>query len=810
MAELNLSNLTEADIITKCVMPAILNAGWDNTTQIRQEVKLRDGKVIVRGKVAARRTVKSADIVLYHKPGIPLAVIEAKANKHEIGKGMQQGIEYARLLDVPFVFATNGDGFIFRDATAAEGECLEKQITLDDFPSPAELWQKFCLWKGYTQAQLPVITQDYYDDGSGKSPRYYQLQAINKTIEAVSNGQNRVLLVMATGTGKTYTAFQIIWRLWKSKNKKRILFLADRNILVDQTKNNDFQPFGTAMTKVSGRTIDPAYEIHLALYQAITGPEEDQKAFKQVAPDFFDLIVIDECHRGSASEDSAWREILDYFSSATQIGLTATPKETHEVSSTDYFGDPVYVYSLKEGIEDGFLAPYKVVRVDIDVDLQGWRPTKGQTDLNGEVIDDRIYNQKDFDRTMVIDERTELVARTITDYLKRTNPMDKTIVFCNDIDHAERMRHALVNLNPEQVKKNDKYVMKITGDDEIGKAQLDNFINPKKPYPVIATTSELMTTGVDAKTCKLVVLDQNIQSMTKFKQIIGRGTRIDERYGKLWFTILDFKKATELFADERFDGIPEKVMDTTPEDIADPESDFEEKLEEISEHDDEQVTGVDEPPAPPYQVTDTDDVGPLPEEDEKKIRKFHVNGVAVGVIAQRVQYYDADGKLVTESFKDYTRKTLLKEYASLDDFTRKWQDADRKEAIIHELEQQGIIWEVLAEEVGKDLDPFDMLCHVVYGQPPLTRKERAENVRKRNYFTKYSEAAQAVLDNLLDKYADAGVQEIESIQVLKLKPFDSMGTLPEIIKTGFGDRNGYNQALSELENEIYQLPPRSA
>lgn len=769
-----------------------------------------DGKVIVRGKVAARRTVKSADIVLYHKPGIPLAVIEAKANKHEIGKGMQQGIEYARLLDVPFVFATNGDGFIFRDATAAEGECLEKQITLDDFPSPAELWQKFCLWKGYTQAQLPVITQDYYDDGSGKSPRYYQLQAINKTIEAVSNGQNRVLLVMATGTGKTYTAFQIIWRLWKSKNKKRILFLADRNILVDQTKNNDFQPFGTAMTKVSGRTIDPAYEIHLALYQAITGPEEDQKAFKQVAPEFFDLIVIDECHRGSASEDSAWREILDYFSSATQIGLTATPKETHEVSSTDYFGDPVYVYSLKEGIEDGFLAPYKVVRVDIDVDLQGWRPTKGQTDLNGEVIDDRIYNQKDFDRTMVIDERTELVARTITDYLKRTNPMDKTIVFCNDIDHAERMRRALVNLNPEQVKKNDKYVMKITGDDEIGKAQLDNFINPKKPYPVIATTSELMTTGVDAKTCKLVVLDQNIQSMTKFKQIIGRGTRIDERYGKLWFTILDFKKATELFADERFDGIPEKVMDTTPEDIADPESDFEEKLEEISEHDEEQVTGVDEPPAPPYQVTDTDDVGPLPEEDEKKIRKFHVNGVAVGVIAQRVQYYDADGKLVTESFKDYTRKTLLKEYASLDDFTRKWQDADRKEAIIHELEQQGIIWEVLAEEVGKDLDPFDMLCHVVYGQPPLTRKERAENVRKRNYFTKYSEAAQAVLDNLLDKYADAGVQEIESIQVLKLKPFDSMGTLPEIIKTGFGDRNGYNQALSELENEIYQLPPRSA
>lgn len=809
MADLNLSTLTEADIITKRVMPAILDAGWNDTTQIRQEVKLRDGKVIVRGKVAARRTVKSADIVLYHKPGIPLAVIEAKANKHEIGKGMQQGIEYARLLDVPFVFATNGDGFIFRDATATEGELLEKHITLDEFPSPAELWHKLCVWKGYTEAQLPVITQDYYDDGSGKAPRYYQLQAINKTIEAVSARQNRVLLVMATGTGKTYTAFQIIWRLWKAKSKKRILFLADRNILVDQTKNNDFLPFGTAMTKVTGRTIDPAFEIHLALYQAITGPEEDQKAFKQVAPDFFDLIVIDECHRGSASEDSAWREILDYFSAATQIGLTATPKETHEVSSTDYFGDPVYIYSLKEGIEDGFLAPYKVVRVDIDVDLQGWRPTKGQTDKNGELIDDRIYNQKDFDRTMVIDERTELVAKTITDYLKRTNPMDKTIIFCNDIDHAERMRRALVNLNPEQVKKNDKYVMKITGDDDIGKAQLDNFINPKKEYPVIATTSELMTTGVDAKTCKLVVLDQNIQSMTKFKQIIGRGTRIDERYGKLWFTILDFKKATELFADERFDGIPEKVMDTTPEDIADPDSDFEEQFDEHEEETEDDITGADEDPAP-YNVTGAEDVGPLPEEDENKVRKFHVNGVAVGVIAQRVQYYDADGKLVTESFKDYTRKTLLKEYASLDDFTRKWQDAERKEAIIKELEQQGIIWEVLAEEVGKELDPFDMLCHVVYGQPPLTRKERAENVRKRNYFTKYSDAAQAVLNTLLDKYADAGVQEIESIQVLKLKPFDSMGTLPEIIKSGFGDRNGYNQAISELESEIYHLPPRSA
>ncbi|AMO82855.1 MULTISPECIES: EcoAI/FtnUII family type I restriction enzme subunit R [Enterobacterales] len=811
MAGVNKTNLTETDIITKFILPAIKDAGWDVMTQIRQEVKLRDGKVVVRGKLAARLTVKSADIVLYHKPGLPLAVIEAKANKHEIGKGMQQGLDYARLLDVPFVFASNGDGFIFHDKTNPVQ--LESEIKLEDFPSPEQLWDKYCAWKGFTTEQMPVISQDYYDDNSGKSPRYYQLQAINKTIEAVSAGQKRVLLVMATGTGKTYTAFQIIWRLWKAKNKKRILFLADRNILVDQTKTNDFQPFGSAMTKITGRTIDPAYEIQLALYQAITGPEEHQKAFKQVAADFFDLIVIDECHRGSASEDSAWREILEYFSSATQIGLTATPKETEEVSSTDYFGEPVYTYSLKEGIEDGFLAPYKVVRVDIDVDLQGWRPTKGQVDKHGELIEDRIYNQKDFDRTMVIDERTLLVAQTITDYLKRTNPMDKTIVFCNDIDHADRMRRALVNLNPEQVKKNEKYVMKITGDDEIGKGQLDNFINPKKPYPVIATTSELMSTGVDAQTCKLVVLDQNIQSMTKFKQIIGRGTRINEKHGKLWFTILDFKKATELFADERFDGVPEKVIRTTAEEITDPDSDFDERLEDDTPESElpEVFTGMEETPAT-YDPTSGDGTGAFEEDDENKIRKFHVNGVAVKVLAKRVQYYDADGKLVTESFQDYTRKTLLKDkdYASLDDFTRKWQSADRKQVIIAELQELGVLWDVLAEEVGKDLDPFDLLCHVVYGQPPLTRQERANNVRKRNYFTKYSAPAQNVLNTLLDKYADEGVQEIEDIQVLKLKPFDTLGRPLEIIKSSFGNKQAYEEAVNELENEIYQLPPRSA
>ena len=787
--------LTEADIISKFILPAVKKVGWDDMTQIRQEVKLRDGKVIVRGQLGMRKKVKSADIVLYHKPNMPLAVIEAKANKHEIGKGMQQALDYARLLDVPFAFASNGDGFIFHDKTNPNE--IEKEITLEELPSPEQLWQKLQVYRGYTEEQLPIITQDYYDDGSGKNPRYYQLQAINKTIEAISRGENRVLLVMATGTGKTYTAFQIIWRLWKSKKKKRILFLADRNILVDQTKTNDFQPFGSAMTKVTKRTVDPAFEIHLGLYQALTGPEEYQKAYKQVDPDFFDLIVIDECHRGSAADDSAWREILEYFKSATQIGLTATPKETEEVSNAEYFGDPLYTYSLKEGIEDGFLAPYKVVRVDLNVDLQGWRPQKGQIDKHGNLIEDRIYNQKDMDRKLVIDDRTWLVAKTISDFLKRTDPMAKTIVFCNDIDHAERMRRALVNLNPEQVAKNEKYVMKITGDDEIGKAQLDNFINPKKAYPVIATTSELMTTGVDAKTCKLVVLDQNIKSMTKFKQIIGRGTRIDDRYNKLWFTILDFKKATELFADERFDGTPSKIIDTDPIDIEN--GGF--------------TGGEDDPPGettgggggviydPPPTGFDPPNGGGVIEETPNK---YYVGGVNVNKIGERVQYYDTDGKLITESFKDYTCKTVKQEFSSLDSFIQRWNEADKKQAVIEELENEGVIWEALKDEVGKEMDAFDLICHVVYDQPPLTRQERANNVKKRNYFTKYSEAAQSVLKALLDKYADKGISEVESKNVLKAAPFNEMGRPMEIAKKYFGGTKEYEQAIMELEQELYR------
>jgi len=791
--------LTETDIITKYILPALRKSGWDVMTQIRQEVCLRDGKVVVRGNVAARKTVKAADIVLYTKFSQPIAVIEAKSNKHEIGKGMQQAMDYAALLNVPFIFASNGDGFIFRNNIAKAGERIESEISLDEFPSPLELWNRLIEWKGFSEEQEKIVTQDYYSDNSDKSPRYYQIQAISKTIEAIVKGQDRILLVMATGTGKTYTAFQIIWRLWKAKHKKRILFLADRNALIDQTFLDDFQPFGTAMTKVKNRKFDPSYEIHLALYQAITGPEEHQKAFKQISPDFFDLIVIDECHRGSAAEDSAWREILEYFKPATQIGLTATPKETEEVSNTDYFNEPIYTYSLKEGIEDGFLAPYKVVRVDIDVDLQGWRPIKGQVDNKGEIIEDRIYNQKDFDRTMVIDERTELVARTITAFLQRTNPMDKTIVFCNDINHADRMRRALVNLNPEQVKKNDKYVMKITGDDQLGKSQLDSFTNPKKPYPVIVTTSELLTTGVNAKTCKLIVLDQNIQSMTKFKQIIGRGTRIDEKFNKLWFTILDFKKATELFADPRFDGIPEKVMVKDPESIIDTDDDsFDDEFNNPSNSDDSEEVFIKEPEPDYSGILSGNDA-----DDEEKVRKFFVSGVQVTKVAERVQYYDTDGKLVTESFKDYTKKTVHKQFASLDEFTKSWSSAERKETIIRELEKEGVLWQALWDDVGKEFDPFDLICHVVFDQPPLTRKERMNNVKKRNYFTKYSEQAQNVLNILLEKYADVGLREMENIKIFKTSPLNELGNTKEIITGIFGSKKEYYKALADLEQALY-------
>ncbi len=773
--------LSEADIITKYILPALQKAGWDIQTQIMQEVSLRKGKVVVRGQVHCRAKPLSADIILYHKPGLPLAVIEAKANTHGVGEGMQQGLGYAELLDVPFIFTSNGDSFLFHDETADQSanQYIETEISLNDFPSPDELWQKFINYKNYTESQLPIITQDYHLGSSDKSPRYYQIRAINKTIEAIARGKNRALIVMATGTGKTYTAFQIIWRLWKARQCKRILFLADRNILIDQARNNDFQPFSEVMTKIKGSTIDPAYEVHLGLYQALTGPEEDQKAYKQVSPNFFDLIVIDECHRGSAADDSTWREILEYFSSATQIGLTATPKETKEVSNIDYFGEPIYTYSLKQGIEDGFLAPFKVIQVDIDIDKYGWKPEEGQVDKHGQLIENRTYNAKDYDRTLIIDDRTALVAQTISAHLKNTDPMAKTIVFCTTTDHAERMRRALVNHNFDQVKKDDKYVMRITGDDDPGKAQLDNFINPKKAYPVIATTSDLLTTGVDAKTCKFIVLDKNIKSMTTFKQIIGRGTRIDEAYNKFWFSILDFRNATELFADPDFDGEPIQIKVTTPEDIINNNGE-DKKPNDSSSQDDEPAE-----PSPSPRIP------------------YHLSGVKVRTLAERVQYYDTDGKLTTESFKDYTRKSVKQQYATLSVFVKRWKEADQKQAVIAELEANGVHWEELRNAVGKEIGAFDIICHIVYDQPPLTRRERANNVKKRNYFSKYGEIAQKVLDALLDKYADNGLTDIESIDILKVAPLSEMGRPKEIVDQAFGGRQQYEEAIRDLENALF-------
>ena len=782
-------SLSERDICSKFISPAIGNAGWDLQKQVREEVSFTKGRIIVRGKMHSRGESRRADYILYHQQNLPIAVIEAKDNKHSLGSGMQQALGYAEALDVPFVFSSNGDGFLFHDRSGT-GAQVETELGLDQFPSPDELWQRYCQWKGLDGSARKKIEAPYYDDGSGRMPRYYQMNAINRTVEAVARGQDRVLLVMATGTGKTYTAFQIIWRLWKSKQKKRILFLADRNILVDQTKNNDFKPFGQAMTKIAKRQIEKSYEIYLSLYQAVTGSEEEKNVYKQFSPDFFDLVVIDECHRGSAAEDSAWREILEYFSSATHVGLTATPKETKDVSSITYFGEPVYSYTLKQGIEDGFLAPYKVVRIDFDKDLQGWRPPKGMLDKNGELIEDRIYDLKDMDRHLVIEARTQMVAQKVTEFLKATDPYQKTIIFCDDINHAERMRQTLVNLNPERIAENRKYVMRITGDDQEGKAELDNFINPEARYPVIATTSKLMTTGVDAQTCKLVVLDQHIKSMTEFKQIIGRGTRINEDYGKFWFTIMDFKKATELFADPAFDGEP--VVIYSPEG-------------------DDSPVPPDSPLADEEGIVDGGDW--LPEGDEtdggeegKKRIKYVIDNVPIHVIAERVQYYGPDGKLITESLRDYTRSCVKKQFASLDDFLRRWTDAEQKKAIIDELAAQGVMWEALDEEVqakrGQPLDPFDLICHIAFDQPPLTRRERAEQVKKRNYFAKYSGAARQVLEALLDKYADTGIEHIEDIKILQLDPFSQIGAPVELVRA-FGGKPGYQQAIQELESELY-------
>jgi type I restriction enzyme R subunit len=787
---MNKKSLTEADIRTKFITPALVGANgdkWNVMTQIREEVYFTKGRVIVRGKTVKRGNAKKADYILSFKPNLPLAVIEAKDNNFSVGAGMQQALEYAEILDVPFAYSSNGDAFLEHDRTVTNGT-VTREIPLDQFPTPEALWARYCVAKGWTPSQQQVTTQDYYDDGLRRAPRYYQLIATNRTVEAIARGIDRILLVMATGTGKTYTAFQIIWRLWKSGAKKRILFLVDRNILADQTKTNDFKPFGTAMTKITNRTVDKSFEIFLCLYQAVTGTEEDRNIYKQFSPDFFDLIVIDECHRGSAAEDANWRQILEYFSAATQIGLTATPKETKDVSNIEYFGEPIYTYSLKQGISDGFLAPYKVVRIGLDKDLDGWRPEKGKTDKYGFEIEDREYNDLDFDRNLILEKRTQAVAAKITEFLRATDRFAKTIVFCENIDHAERMRQALVNANPDLASANSKYIMRITGDNDEGKAQLDNFIDPESTYPVIATTSQLMSTGVDAQTCHLIVLDKRIGSMTEFKQIIGRGTRINEDYNKLYFTIMDFKRATALFADPDFDGDPVQIYEPKEGETVVPPDDL------APEHEVKENAGL-------YDTFVADDA--QGDGGHGKPRRYYVDDVEVRVATERVQYLDADGKLITESLKDFTRKTLRKAYTSLNAFLNAWNAAERKQALIDELSTQGVFLDELAEQVGRDYDAFDLVCHVAFDQPPLTRSERAERVKKRHVFAKYGEQAREVLQALLQKYADSGLRSVESLDILKVDPLTSFGTPVEIVKL-FGGKDNYLVAIRQLEAELYQ------
>lgn len=791
---INKKTLSERDICTKFVTPALELAGWDIQKQIREEVSFTNGRIYVRGNLTTRGKRKRADYILYYKPNIPIAIIEVKDNNHSVRAGIQQGLDYAITLDVPSVFSTNGDAFYEHDRSNSN-DTIEKEIELDKFPSPDELWQRYKRYKGIETAEVERISiQDYFFDGTDRAPRYYQQIAINRTVEAIAKGQQRILLTMATGTGKTYTAFQIIHRLWKARVKKRILFLADRNALIDQTKRGDFRHFKNSMTVIKKKIIDKSYEIYLALYQGLTNYNEDKDAYREFSPDFFDLIVIDECHRGSASEDSAWREILNYFSSSTHIGLTATPKETHDISSVEYFGGPIYTYSLKQGIQDGFLAPYKVLRIGLNIDLEGWRPEAGKTDKSGQPIDDRIYNRKDFDKNLSIDERTQIVANKITELLRKTNRFDKTIVFCIDIDHAQRMRTALANANSDLMKKNPKYIMQITGDNEEGKRELDNFINPEEPYPVIAVTSKLMTTGVDAQTCKLIVLDSNISSMTEFKQIIGRGTRIKEEFGKTFFTILDFRSATDLFADADFDGDPVRVKDMKQEEEFDtPEDEIAANESIIDENGDEIIF---EPCSKKTNILDDD------ETVNKRKSKYYINGVYVSVLNERIQYLDGNGKLITGSLKDYTRQKVREQYRTLNDFLNKWNGAEKKQAIIDELIEQGIILENLKDAIDKEMDIFDMICHTAFDQPPLTRAERANNVKKRDAFTRYGEQARKVLNALLDKYADEGIENIEDIKILKVNPFDQFGTPTEIIKL-FGGKQKYVQALTQLEEALY-------
>ena len=766
----NKKELSEEDIKNRYITPALNAVGWA-AEDMRMEKYFTDGRVIFQGGKHARKQGKKADYLLYSAPNYPIAIVEAKDNHHPVGGGLQQAMDYAQILDVPFAYSSNGDGFVEHDFLTG----VETELSLEQFPTREQLLARVRASKKFTPEQETVINQPYYWGVDTHEPRYYQRIAINRTIEAVAKGQQRILLVMATGTGKTYTAFQIIERLHRSGCKKKILYLADRNVLIDQTMVQDFKPFKKIMTKIKGKELDSSFEIYMALYQQLVSYDDEiPDPFTEFKPEFFDLILVDECHRGSAKEDSEWRKILEYFSGATQIGMTATPKVKNGANNLEYFGEPIFTYSLKQGIEDGFLAPYRVTNSFLNVDLNGWTPESPQeVDLFGNVIPNQVYQRPDFGRELVIKTRREVVARRITQMLYRLGRMTKTIVFCTDVEEAEAMRQLLVNLNADMVKEDSRYVMRITGDDAVGKKQLGNFIEPDEAYPVVVTTSEMLSTGVDCKTCGLIVIDKEIGSMTEFKQIVGRGTRLKTDKGKWHFEILDFRNATQLFKDPEFDGNPE---------MPEPSN---------TEH-------VGENPPPPYDPPSK----PKPKQGPKK---YYINHVEVTINAETVSYLGADGKTqVVESVTDFTRKNILGKYATLNDFIKRWTAEDRKAAIVDELKEYDVLIDAVREANPNlaNADVFDIICHVAFDQKPLTRRERANNVKKRNYLAKYEGKAREVLDALLVKYADLGILQMEENEILKLDPFKQIGTVPKIMKL-FGGREGYEAAVIDLKKQLY-------
>lgn len=774
--------LSEEDTKRIEITPTIVEKGWDNKTQIRQEFSFTKGRIMVRGKEVKRGEPKRADYVLFYKPNLPLAIVEAKSGYKTVSAGIQQGIDYAQTLNIPFVYSSNGKGFYEHDLLTG-AEC---EIGLNEFPSPTELWRRYKKAQNITEEQENKIFAPYYDDGSGRSPRYYQRIAINRTIEAIAKGQNRILLVMATGTGKTYTAFQIIWRLWKSKQKKRILFLADRNILVDQTKNQDFAPLGKAMTKITNRTIDKSYEIYLSLYQAVTGTEEEKNIYKQFSKDFFDLIIVDECHRGSAAEDSAWHDILTYFDSATQIGMTATPKEESNISTSTYFGEPLYTYSLKQGIEDGFLAPYKVLKIGLNRDLMGWRPELGKLDRYGNEIEDKEYTQSDFDRTLVLEKRTKEVAKRVMQFQRENDPYAKTIVFCENIDHADRMRAALCQEAQEFVRENPKYIMKITGDDALGKAELDNFIDLDSRYPVIAVTSRLMSTGVDAKTCKLIVLDRTVGSMTEFKQIIGRGTRVNEEYGKYYFTIMDFRNATKQFANPEFDGYPTEVKLELGADIDEQDAD-EGDIDDV-----EFEEGIED-------TYDWDEAEPI---EEHKVKKYYVDDVEVEVVDVNVQYLDENGKLIAENIKSFCRNFMLKRFPKEKNFVDAWQSASNKTKLLAGLSDSGLFLDELRREYGREYDVYDVILQNTYGTESLTRAQRAQKANK--ILEQLEGDCKNIFVDVMAKYVEIGISALENRNTLRIESFMSQyGTGVEIVRK-IGGNEKYIEITDKLKNAIYE------